>query len=71
VLPLVARTIREISAWLAPAFGPDLRLWYDADQVDGLVAEREALWARVGAADFLTDDEKREAVGYQPLGSSG
>ena len=22
------------------------------------------LWARVGAADFLSEDEKREAVGY-------
>ena len=26
--------------------------------------EREALWSRVGAAGFLTDDEKGEAVGY-------
>jgi HK97 family phage portal protein len=64
VLPLVARTVREMSAWLAPAFGPGLRLWYDADQVDGLSAEREALWARLAAASFLTDDEKREAAGY-------
>ncbi len=64
VLPLVARTLREFSAWLAPGFGPDLRIWYDADQVDGLSMERDALWARVGAADFLSDDEKRAAVGY-------
>jgi len=64
VLPLVARTVREMSAWLAPAFGHGLRLWYDADQIDGLSAEREALWARLSAAPFLTDDEKREAVGY-------
>ncbi|PSJ50124.1 phage portal protein [Kumtagia ephedrae] len=69
VLPLVARTVREFSAWLAPAFGDGLRVAYDADQVDGLAAEREALWARVGAAGFLSDDEKREAVGYQPRGA--
>lgn len=31
-----------------------------------LSTEREALWSRVGAAGFLTDDEKREAVGYGP-----
>ncbi|RYG82278.1 MAG: phage portal protein, partial [Alphaproteobacteria bacterium] len=36
----------------------------DLDRVDGLSAEREALWARIGAAGFLTEDEKREAVGY-------
>lgn len=68
ILPLVARTANELSAWLGPVFGENLRLWYDADQIEGLSAEREALWARVGAASFLSDDEKREAVGYQPLG---
>ena len=64
VLPLVARTAKEFSAWLAPAFGEGLRLWYDADAVEGLAADRDSLWARVGAAAFLSDDEKREAVGY-------
>jgi HK97 family phage portal protein len=64
VLPLVARTAKELSVWLAPAFGEGLSLWYDADQVEGLTAERDALWARVGAASFLSDDEKREMVGY-------
>ncbi|RIK87101.1 MAG: phage portal protein [Hyphomicrobiales bacterium] len=66
VLPLVARTATEMSAWLGPRFGAELRLEPDADRIDGLAAEREALWARVGAADFLSDDEKREAVGYGP-----
>jgi HK97 family phage portal protein len=70
VLPLVARIARELSAWLAPAFGEGFRLWYDADKVEGLAAERDALWARIGAAGFLTDDEKREAVGYQPRGGA-
>ena len=60
-------------AHLAPAFGEGasdgtrLRLWYDADQVEALSSEREALWARVGAAAFLTTDEKRAAIGYGPL----
>ena len=67
VLPLVARTARELSAWLGPIHQDSLRLWFDADRIEGLAAEREALWARLGAADFLTDDEKREAVGYQPV----
>jgi len=64
VLPLVARTATEMAAWLAPRFGAALRLEPDVDRIDGLAAEREALWARVNAAGFLTDDEKREAVGY-------
>jgi len=66
VLPLVARTAKELSAWLGAAFGPGLRLWYDADRIDALSGERDALWARVDGATFLTEDEKREAVGYAP-----
>ena len=66
VLPLMARTAKELSAWLGPVFGGAPRLWYDADKVEGLSSDRDALWARVDAASFLTDDEKREAVGYQP-----
>ncbi len=64
VLPLVGRTAGALSHWLGPVMGEELRLWFDADQVEALSAEREALWARVGAAQFLSDEEKREAVGY-------
>ena len=68
VLPLAGRIARAMTGFVAPAYGQGLRLWYDADRVEGLSAERDALWARVGAAAFLSDDEKREAVGYSPIG---
>jgi len=64
VLPLAAKSAQALSAWLAPRFGEGLRLSFDLDDVPALGAEREALWARVGAADFLDEDEKRAAVGY-------
>ena len=32
-----------------------------------LASDRSALWARVSAAEFLTLNEKREAVGYAPV----
>jgi HK97 family phage portal protein len=65
VLPLTAKIAGALTGWLAPAFGEGLRIWFDADQVDALSVDREALWARIGAADFLTVNEKRDAVGYQ------
>lgn len=65
VLPLVARTAQALTAWLQPVYGAGLKIDYDADRLPGLAAERDALWSRLGAADFLTDEEKREAVGYQ------
>lgn len=64
VLPLVCRTAQELGRFLAPVFSEDVRLSFDLDQVEGLAAEREALWKRVNEATFLSDDEKREAVGY-------
>ncbi|WP_319517186.1 phage portal protein [uncultured Martelella sp.] len=64
VLPLIARTAASLTAWLEPVYGEGLKLEPDLDQVPALAAERDALWARVSAAAFLTDEEKREAVGY-------
>jgi HK97 family phage portal protein len=64
VIPLVRRTAEAIAHWLSPAFGADLRLEPDLDAVEALASERESLWRRLTAAGFLTDAEKREAVGY-------
>ncbi len=64
VLPLAARTAASLGGWLGHAYGGGLRLGLDLDGVDALSTEREALWSRVGAASFLTEDEKRAAVGY-------
>jgi HK97 family phage portal protein len=68
VLPLVNRTAKALSGWLAPAApggrGGALELRPDLDTVEALSTEREALWERVRRADFLTINEKRAAVGY-------
>ena len=64
VLPLVQRTQGAFAAWLAPYYGETLRFEPDIDRIEALAGEREALWRRVSAASFLSDDEKREALGY-------
>ena len=67
VLPLVERTARSLTVWLAPAWGDAVELRPDLDAVQGLSAEREALWARLEKSSFLTRNEKRAAVGYGPV----
>lgn len=64
VLPLLNRTAGALTQWLGPAFGPGLRLDHDLDAIPALSGEREALWARLSAASFLSEDEKRQALGY-------
>ena len=61
VLPMASRVGEAMTGFLCEG---NLRLAHDLDQVEALAADREALWARVGKAEFLTDDEKRQAVGY-------
>ena len=74
VIPLAKRTGEAIAQWLSPAYGGDpgsgpgqgLALEPDLDAIEALSGERESLWRRVSAAEFLSEDEKREAVGYGP-----
>jgi len=62
LVPLVVRVAQELSGWLGPAF-EGAEVVPDFDGVEALAEDRAALWARVGAAGFLTDDEKRELTG--------
>jgi len=67
-LPLAVKTAAALEAWLGgrwPQAGPAI-LRLDLDAVPGLAAEREALWARLTAADFLSEDEKRRLAGMEP-----
>ena len=63
VVPLVGRVAEAISHFVTPTMG-EVRLVPDLDQVEALSPDRDALWKRVNDAGFLSDDEKREAVGY-------
>ena len=63
VVPLASRLAEAMTGFLAVEFG-ELRLAHDLDQVEALAGDREALWSRVEKASFLTNDEKRAAVGY-------
>ncbi len=61
-LPLARRIVGGLAGWLAP--GEGLAATPDEDAIGALHAERESLWRRVERASFLTEGEKREAVGY-------
>ena len=62
VAPLAERAARALSAWLGPLFGGAV-LQPDLDRAPALSAERSELWARLDAASFLTQDEKRRMAG--------
>ena len=67
VLPLAARVTAAVSHWLSEFGGAAVEIRPDLDQIPALAVERDAAWARVAAADFLTAAEKRVALGLPPL----
>ena len=79
LVPLVNRTAQALTRWLGDAHmatnnltsttqvaGAPIRIAYDLDAVDAMGDDRERLWSRIEAASFLSEDEKRAAVGYGP-----
>jgi HK97 family phage portal protein len=67
VLPLVERIAQGVGHWLSEHAGEAFELRPDLDRVPALAVERDQLWARVSAADFLTADEKRSLLGLPRL----
>jgi len=62
VVPLAERAARALTGWLGVKF-PGTRIAPDLDAVPALSTERDALWARLDAASFLTPDERRRLAG--------
>ncbi len=62
VVPLVRKTAAALSGWLGQRFA-GVRIEADLDGVPALQPERDALWARLNAAGFLTDEERRRMAG--------
>jgi HK97 family phage portal protein len=65
VIAILRRVIDALSTFVSTRMEEGLRLDLDLDQVEALSHDRDALWARVNAATFLSDAEKRAAVGYK------
>lgn len=63
ILPMATRILDGLSAMLSDWAGP-VRLAVDTDQISELAEDRAKLWEQVGAAEFLSDREKRELLGF-------
>lgn len=64
ILPIMDSLRDELNKWLLPAFGDGLWLDYDRDDIEALTEKREQKFAMIKDITFLTQNEKRQAVGY-------
>lgn len=67
ILPLLSRVLAPIAQHLR-RWWPELSLEVDMDAVPALWVDRELLWRSVSGASFLSDDEKREMLGFAARG---
>lgn len=71
IMPALQHVVDALNHWLVPMFGAGLNLRYDAEAIPAISAKRDAAWARVSAADFLSDDEKRKLLGLSHASTEG
>ena len=65
VIPLVDLITADWNMWLAEPMGVTIKP--NMDEVPAIVEKRRALWQMAEASTSLTINEKREAMGYQPI----
>lgn len=70
ILSLLDTFVNHLNSGLLPFYGNNLRLGYDLDAIQALAPKRESAWSKIANVDFLTMDEKRQAIGYGPLPAS-
>ena len=66
IIPLVECTIDTLNGWLIPQFADNLELIANTDAISALAPRNQVIWDRLENATFLTENEKRAAVGYGP-----
>jgi phage portal protein BeeE len=67
VIPMAQWLARALTHWFQADLERDQRLVIDLDSIEALQTERAELWTKLQATTFLTINEKREALGYQPV----
>ncbi len=64
VIPLAKDIAAELTNWLAPKYGQNIELRLNLDEIPALEAKRAQKFERLTNAGFLSDDEKRAALGF-------
>ncbi len=67
LIPLLNIISGEFSNWFKMLFKTDISITYDLDSIPALSKRRETEWRKINNAEFLTINEKREALGYPSL----
>ena len=65
VIPLLDLIVADLNIWLAYPMG--VEIVPNLDQIPAIIEKRQTLWQMAEASTVLTINEKREAMGYEPI----
>lgn len=63
---MLERVQHAFTHFLAKRYNETLKFSYDVDAIAALAPRRESTWRKLSDASFLSDNEKRQALGYCP-----
>lgn len=66
IIPDLNMIKEELNAWLFYNDNSGIYFDYDLDQVPALEGKRESMWKRANESKFISVNEKRELVGFDP-----
>ena len=70
IIPLAMRVCSDFNEWLAPAFGDDISIKYDYEQIPAMTERRRRIYENVTAAvreGIISRNEARERLGLEPI----
>ncbi len=67
VIPLAKMLVRAFNHWFAKPLGKGVYLEADLDNLDALATVRAEQWDRIEKSEVLSTNEKRDAMGYEPV----
>lgn len=68
IVPLACQLRDELNKWLVPRFKENVFIDFDISALPEMQKDFSQMVAQLKAADWLTFDEKREAMNYEPKG---
>ena len=66
IIPIL-ENIKNAFARMFSYYFKDVKLDYDQEQISSLTGKRAQLWNRIETASFLTINEKRQILGFEPI----
>lgn len=65
ILPILDKVLSCLNSWLLK--DQSVYLSYNKDDIGALASRREKIWSYINNADFITKNEKRKLMGFDPM----